>query len=42
MGITPWPGGEREKVYIGSELSETGLSFGWFEWRCVKFFLKPA
>ena len=20
MGITPWPGGEREKAYIGGEL----------------------
>ena len=24
------------------ELSETGLSFGWFKWRCVKFFLKAS
>ena len=24
------------------ELSETGFSFGWFEWRCVEFFLKAS
>ena len=24
------------------ELSETGLSFGWFKWRCVEFFLKAS
>ena len=23
-------------------LSETGLSFGWFEWGCVEFFLKVS
>ena len=26
----------------GVELSETGLSFGWFEWKCVEFFLKAS
>ena len=34
MGITPWPGGVK--------LSETDLSFGWFEWRRVEFFFKPS
>ena len=44
VGITPWPGSEREKAYIVFiiELSETGLCFGWFEWRCVRFFLKAS
>ena len=40
VGITPWPGGEQEKAYI--VCSETGFSFGCFEWRCVEVFLKPA
>ena len=43
VGITFWPGGEREKHCRGSvELSETGLNFGWFEWRYVEFFLKAS
>ena len=28
--------------FVGGELSflKLGLSFGWFEWRCVEFFVK--
>ena len=42
------PGGEQDKahvVFVGGELSlisEAGLGFGWFEWRCVEVFLKAS
>ena len=36
--------GKSISSFVESEfkLSEIGLSFGWFEWSCVEFFLKPA
>ena len=41
--ITPWPEGEREKAYMVLQgVPETGLSFVWFEWRRVEFFLKAS
>ena len=47
MDITSWPGGEQKKSilsFVGGEveLSGTGLSFGWFEWRCAESFLKAS
>ena len=33
---------ERATGNYSVELSETGFRFGWYEWRCVEFFLKAS
>ena len=44
MDRTFWSRGKQEKLssFVAGELNflETGLSFGWFQWECVKIFLK--
>ena len=41
VDLLPWPGDEWEKAHLVLlGVRWKWLSFGWFEWGCVKFFLK--